>query len=394
MKIKMSLISLKTILILTIMFMSIGGFSEEEGSGQAKLNNEAALQIPENVSSAELLNYAKDLLSKERKFTTEEEFRSWMKRMFATVLTVADRIIANPEQDHFYFSACGMKGQILAHLAMSQPDQLPRFEEFVLYLEKDPRIRNNSSGREMVRIFRGILYQGKVSEWTTKKPDRVSMDSLLKEIRDFVLVNPMMGDLVFDLVYPISIVADQEKKPEWTAEMIGEFYSAFKNSDQPDLQKVATGLEGTIRFTTLKGKEILLEGILADEKPFDPSLIKGKVVVLVFWASWCDPYKAIYPELFFLYHKYHDKGLEYLGYNIDKDPDPMRKFISDQKIPWSNLSMCLSLQKGKKDLSEYYGIRDIPTIILIDRNGKVLSTSLDIDSLKTSVEDLFKKTEE
>ncbi|MDO5579697.1 MAG: TlpA disulfide reductase family protein [Planctomycetia bacterium] len=381
---------LNALLIFSVIFLPLGLISGAKTSGP-EIDNEEALRIPESGSSAELLNYAKDLLSKERDFSSEVEFRSWMKRMFATVLTVADRIIAHPDQDHFYFSACGMKGQVLAHLAMSQPDQLSRFEEFVLFLEKDQKIQGNAQGREMVRIFRGILYQGKVAAWTANAPKREEMDSLLKEIRAFVLANPSMGDLVFDLVYPITIVADQEKKPEWTAELIGEFYTAFKNSNQPELQKTAAGLEGTLRFTSLKGKEILLEGILSDEKTFDPALLQGKVVVLAFWASWCDPYKAIYPELFVLYHKYHEKGLEYVGYNIDKDPVPMRKFISDQKIPWCNIALSLSVQKGFKDLSEYYGIRDIPTIILIGRDGKVLSASLDIDTLKKTVEDIFKQ---
>ena len=79
-----------------------------------------------------------------------------------------------------------------------------------------------------------------------------------------------------------------------------------------------------------------------------------------------------------MYEKYNAAGFEILGYSLDQDLDALHKFEEDRKLPWKTASQKLSLDsKAKKfvDLSQYYGITGIPTMILVGKDGKVLSTN-------------------
>ncbi|MBQ1277294.1 MAG: thioredoxin family protein, partial [Thermoguttaceae bacterium] len=79
-----------------------------------------------------------------------------------------------------------------------------------------------------------------------------------------------------------------------------------------------------------------------------------------------------------MYEKYNAAGFEILGYSLDQDLDALHKFEKDRKLPWKTASQKLSLEyKTKKfvDLAQYYGVTGIPTMILVGKDGKVLSVN-------------------
>ena len=143
--------------------------------------------------------------------------------------------------------------------------------------------------------------------------------------------------MIFDLIYPINLVAETNKKPEMVGEILGRFYKILKDSAAPEHLQVAKALEGTLRFSALKGNEMRLEGKTMDGTPFDPASLKGKVVLVDFWATWCVPCQMIYPEILAMYQKYHEQGFEIVGYSVDTDKEKLQKYLTDNNIPWTTL---------------------------------------------------------
>ena len=142
----------------------------------------------------------------------------------------------------------------------------------------------------------------------------------------------------------------------------------------------ADALEPDIQRATLHGKPMLLMGVDLAGNAFDPAMLKGKVVLLQFWGTWCGPCKAEIPELIALYEKYRNDGFEIIGINTgDRGDDErrVRQFVETtlfggKTIPWTILHEGLGERKNRMTMTKFYGIDELPVLILIGRDGKVL----------------------
>jgi len=93
--------------------------------------------------------------------------------------------------------------------------------------------------------------------------------------------------------------------------------------------------------------------------------LKGKVVMLEFWATWCPPCRAEIPAVERLHREYGDKGLTVLAITLDEGGwDEVKAFIAESKISYTVL-------KGTEDVSAEYKIRLIPATFLIDKEGNI-----------------------
>jgi len=134
-----------------------------------------------------------------------------------------------------------------------------------------------------------------------------------------------------------------------------------------------------------------ISGVDIDGKAISLSGLKGKVVLVNFWATWCPPCVAEIPRLNALAEKFHDRGFAVMGINVDamhedvKDTKTaltaVRRFLVSQNITWTNL---LS-RTGADDFTKAYGVEDIPASFLIGRDGKVIALELSGDGLERSV---------
>jgi thiol-disulfide isomerase/thioredoxin len=125
-----------------------------------------------------------------------------------------------------------------------------------------------------------------------------------------------------------------------------------------------------------------LRGTDVDGKPFDLADSRGKVVLVVFWASWCLPSAAETEWLEQAYNAYRGRGLQIVGVNLDTLQDGgqkleavlphIRRFLLDYNVRWPNLVN----GAGDRDYARAYGISDIPANVLIDREGKVIQVDL------------------
>ena len=133
-------------------------------------------------------------------------------------------------------------------------------------------------------------------------------------------------------------------------------------------------------------------------KPFRLSDLRGKYVVIDFWASWCVPCRKSNPHMKEMYAKWHDKGLEYV-YVADNDsnPDNWRKAIKEDGLEaFHHVLRGLKVDRSNggykfdrtNDISEKYAIHFLPTKYLIDREGKIVG-KFESDELEAKLKEIF-----
>ena len=115
--------------------------------------------------------------------------------------------------------------------------------------------------------------------------------------------------------------------------------------------------------------------------------LKGKYVLLDFWASWCIPCRKGNPHLVKLYNQYKEKGLECIGVSDDdRNPDAWRKAVQKDSLLWRHVLRGLDIQKkrngerNENDINENFGIYELPTKILIDPKGIIIGRFDENDS--------------
>jgi thiol-disulfide isomerase/thioredoxin len=105
-----------------------------------------------------------------------------------------------------------------------------------------------------------------------------------------------------------------------------------------------------------------------DGIPVRLSALRGKVVFLNFWATWCPPCREEIPSMEALYQRFRGKGLEFLAVDIQEDKDEVAAFMKEHGL---NFPVALD-STGR--ISNEYGIRGIPTTFIIDREGNVIAS--------------------
>jgi thiol-disulfide isomerase/thioredoxin len=126
-------------------------------------------------------------------------------------------------------------------------------------------------------------------------------------------------------------------------------------------------------------KPLDLKYTAVDGKAIDLSQMRGKVVLVDFWATWCPPCREEVPNVVAAYKKYHDKGFEILGVSLDQNKDAMLGFTKAHDMAWPQY---FDGKGWDNDVSGHFGIQEIPTMWLVGKDGKVITTSArdDLDS--------------
>lgn len=118
------------------------------------------------------------------------------------------------------------------------------------------------------------------------------------------------------------------------------------------------------------------------------SALKGKVVLIDFWASWCSPCRAENPNVVNAYNTYKSKGFDVFSVSLDKDMDKWKGAIQKDNLSWSN-HVC-DFQGWGSPVVKLYNFNSIPSNVLIDKNGIILGINLRGDDLEKKLEEVFK----
>ncbi len=126
-------------------------------------------------------------------------------------------------------------------------------------------------------------------------------------------------------------------------------------------------------------------------------LLKENYVLLEFWGSWCNPCRSEHPELINLFNKYHRKGFEIIGVaDDDNSIDKWKKAIEDDNVGlWTQILRGKKIDENKNtdkpiDIGNMYFVKQFPTLILIDKQKKVIG-KFDINGLNKKLKEIFDK---
>lgn len=108
------------------------------------------------------------------------------------------------------------------------------------------------------------------------------------------------------------------------------------------------------------------------------SSLKGKVVLIDFWASWCGPCRRENPNVKRVYDKYKNYGFEIYGVSLDNNKSGWLAAIEKDKLTWYHVS---DLQGWNSSAAKLYGVRGIPKTFLLDREGNILKVDMRADEL-------------
>ena len=115
-------------------------------------------------------------------------------------------------------------------------------------------------------------------------------------------------------------------------------------------------------------------------------MLRGKIVLVDFWATWCPDCIREMPELRQTYEKYKDKGLAVVGISLDKDAQALSNFVARKLIPWPQYF------DGKgwgNDFVTKYGVRAIPEMWLINQRGELVSANVLPGRLDQRIQELM-----
>jgi len=118
----------------------------------------------------------------------------------------------------------------------------------------------------------------------------------------------------------------------------------------------------------------------------DLARFRGKVVVIQYWATWCEPAKADMDTLKRLVQKYGPK-LAVVGVSLDTDVEQLRKFLAEAQLPWPQI-----FEEGGLDSqpANQLGILTLPTMILVDQQGRVVDRNIQTANLEQAIGKLLR----
>ena len=135
-----------------------------------------------------------------------------------------------------------------------------------------------------------------------------------------------------------------------------------------------------------QSKPLDLKYTAVDGTAVDLATMRGKVVLVDFWATWCPPCRGEVPNVVAAYTKYHDQGFEIVGVSLDQNKDSLLAFTKEHGMVWPQYFDGKGWQNA---IATNYGINSIPRMWLVNKQGMVVDTEVVRGSLAQQVAKLL-----
>ncbi len=219
----------------------------------------------------------------------------------------------------------------------------------------------------------------------TKRTNEIEQQYLAAERTATSRIKAMLPSLGTSLV---ALYATSFINPETDFAVLDTLARKFEASGSTNPQiKSFIGRVARIRGITVgsAAPEIALADTLG--VPVNLSSLRGKFVLIDFWASWCGPCRNENPNVVRMYNKFKDKGFEIYSVSLDQNKENWLRAIRNDGLTWTHVS---DLKYWQSAAAQQYGVNAIPATFLLDKDGKIIAKNLRGEQLEQKLDEILK----
>ena len=303
-------------------------------------------------------------LSRLRRVPIKDRSEAGIAEHIGKLEKVADELLSRDLEGELLERAIGMKFEIMSLSVQRELEGAKeRQAEFLAKAVQDPR----PAVANMAKVYLKMQRVQNIGD--LEKAERAA---LIQELAKDIQEGELSGDEV-EMAMQAANTLSEMGETEDAVSALGLFAKAVEATGTPNAAGIVDAMNGTARRLSLPGNPIEITGTKIDGTEFNITELKGKVVLVDFWATWCGPCLAELPNVAEQYELYHDKGFEVVGISLDEDREALEEFLTEKQLPWIQVHQNDGESSQGNDNATRYAIQGIPTCILIDQKGKVVS---------------------
>jgi len=200
------------------------------------------------------------------------------------------------------------------------------------------------------------------------------MDGFLRLVRSKlsheIAQSPRNSQDIAQSAMMLAQIANGEGDRDSVAFARDQILTLAESDDDPVYEAVLERIKAILSRPSV-GDELDISGNDTRGEPVNLAALRGNVVLIDFWATWCGPCMAEKPNVKAAYEAFKDQGFEIVGISLDRSKRDLTAYLERENISWPNLFD----QEQPLSLAEKFSIDSIPAFFLIDRNGRVASVN-------------------